>query len=34
MHTQYYVGYDCGSTNVKAGLVDLNAGQVIAFKGT
>ncbi len=34
MHTQYYVGCDLGGTNIKAGLVDLNTGQVIASKDT
>ncbi|NLI44925.1 MAG: ROK family protein [Chloroflexi bacterium] len=34
MHTQYYVGCDLGGTNIKAGLVDLNTGKVIASKDT
>ena len=34
MHTQYYVGCDLGGTNIKAGLVDMSTGQVIASKDT
>ena len=32
MDAQYYVGCDLGGTNIKAGLVDLLSGQVIASK--
>ena len=34
MDAQYYVGCDLGGTNIKAGLVDLLSGQVIASKNT
>jgi len=33
MEFQYYVGCDLGGTNIKAGLVDMNTGTVVATKG-
>ncbi|HSN94425.1 MAG TPA: ROK family protein [Anaerolineaceae bacterium] len=33
MEYQYYVGCDLGGTNIKAGLVDMSTGKVVATKG-
>ncbi len=33
MAYQYYVGCDLGGTNIKAGLVDMQTGKVVATKG-
>ena len=33
MAYQYYVGCDLGGTNIKAGLVDMSTGKVVATKG-
>jgi len=33
MEFQYYVGCDLGGTNIKAGLVDMSTGEVVATKG-
>jgi len=34
MDAQFYIGCDLGGTNIKAGLVDLQSGQVISSKNT
>jgi glucokinase len=34
MDYQYYVGCDLGGTNIKAGLVDMSTGKVVATKGS